>query len=63
MYISDCVETICTYQTALGLYMYISNCAETVYELTLLPNDTASGTLLHKSGVEWIFIIGVPARR
>ena len=41
-----------------------SDCVETVYELPLLPNNTASEMFLHKSGavrsVDWIFIIGVP---
>jgi hypothetical protein len=35
-----------------------SDCVETVYELPLLPNNTASETFLHKSGavrsVDWI---------
>jgi hypothetical protein len=43
----------------------LSACAETVYELPLLPNNTASETFLHKPGamrnVDWIFITGSPA--
>jgi hypothetical protein len=38
---------------------------KTVYELPLVPNDTASETFLHKPGVmpslDWIFINGVLA--
>jgi len=39
--------------------MRIPDCAETAYELPLLPNNTASGTFLHKSGaiVAWIFFL------
>jgi hypothetical protein len=40
-------------------YIHISDCVETVYELPLLPNNTASEIFLHESG--GIFIIGVPA--
>jgi len=43
------------------------DCVEIVYELPLLPNNTASETFLHHSGavrsVDWIFIIGAPAWR
>ena len=46
-------------------YIHISECVDTVYELPLLPSNTASGTYLHNSGavrsVHWIFIIGAPA--
>ena len=31
-------------------YMHISDCIQTVYALPLLPNNTASETLLYKSG-------------
>jgi len=31
------------------IYIYISDCIESVYELPLLPNNTASETFLHKS--------------
>jgi hypothetical protein len=39
-------------------YIYISDCIETVYELPLLPNNTASETFLHKLGVakSWLDI-------
>jgi hypothetical protein len=47
------------------VYIHTSDCLETEYELPLLPNNTASGTVLHKSGamrkVDWIFNNGVPA--
>ena len=47
--------------------VYISDCVETVYELPLPPNYTASEPFLHKSeavgSVEGIFIIGEPAWR
>ena len=40
---------------------------ETVYELPLLPNNSASETFLHKSGevrsFDWIFIIEAPTKR
>jgi hypothetical protein len=43
------------------------NAYDSVFELSLLPNNNASGTFLHKSGwvrsVEWIFITEVPAGR
>jgi len=46
-------------------YIRIFDGVETVYELPLLPNNTASETFLHKSGavrgVDWICIIGEPA--
>ena len=49
------------------VYIHISDCLEIVYELPLLPSNTASETFLLKSGtarsVDWIFIIGVPAWR
>jgi len=47
--------------------IHMSDCVETVYELPLLPNSTASEISLHQSGevrsVDWIFIIGAPAWR
>jgi hypothetical protein len=47
--------------------IHISDCVEIVYELLLLPNNSASETFAHKSGavrsVEWVFIIGLPAWR
>jgi len=46
-------------------HIHISGCLETVYDLSLLPNNTVSETFLHKSGpvlsVDWIFITGAPA--
>ena len=46
-------------------HTHTSHCVETVFELVLLPNSTASETFLHKSGAvrsfDWIFIIVVPA--
>jgi len=49
----------------ISVHIHISDSIETVYELPLLPNNTASETFLHKSGevrsVDWIFVIGVPA--
>ena len=49
------------------IYRHISDCVETVYELPLLPNDTASEIFLHKSGavrcVDWIIITGTAAWR
>jgi len=48
------------------LYTHLPDCAEIVYELPLLPNNTAE-IFLHKSGAvgsgDWIFIIGSPAWR
>ena len=45
----------------------ISDCIEIVYELPLLPNNTASEIFSHPSGelrsVDWIFITGAPAWR
>ena len=47
------------------VHTHISDCVQTVYELSLLANNTANETFLHKSGalriVERIFIIGTPA--
>jgi hypothetical protein len=41
-------------------------CVETVYELWLLPCNTVSETFLYNRGkvgsVDWLFVIGVPAR-
>jgi len=55
---------VCIY---IYIHTYISDCVEIVYELPLLPNNTASEPFLHKSGavgsVEVIFSIGVPAWR
>ena len=49
------------------VYTHISDCVETEYQLPLLPNNTASEKLLHKSretrNADWIFIIGSPAWR
>jgi hypothetical protein len=49
------------------VYIYIPVCVEIVYELALLPNNTASETFLHNWGavqrVDWIFITGAPAWR
>ena len=49
------------------VYIYVSDCLEVVYELPLLPNNTAGEPFVHKLGavgsVDWIFIIGVPAWR
>ena len=40
------------------IYIHISDCLDIVYELPLLPNNTASEIFLRKSGavrsVEWI---------
>jgi len=48
------------------VYIHIPNCIETVYELPLLPNNTASETLFHKSGAlrsaDWIFFNGALAQ-
>ena len=48
-------------------YIHISDCLQTVYELPLLPNNTASETFLYKSGAlrsfDWIFNIGAPSCR
>ena len=56
------LRTTCVY-----IALHISDCVQIVYELPLLPNNTASETFLHKSGalrsVHWIFIIGVPPWR
>ena len=35
------------------VYIHI-DCTETVYELPLLPNNTANATFLHKFGVVWV---------
>ena len=49
------------------IYAHISDCVETVNELPLIPNNTASKTFLHKLGavrsVDWMFIIGLSAWR
>jgi len=49
------------------MHIQIYDFVETVYELPLIPNKTASETLLYKLGavgsVDWIFIPGVPAWR
>jgi hypothetical protein len=46
------------------IYIHISICVVIVYELPLLPNNTANETFLHKLGavrsVDWIFITGAP---
>ena len=47
------------------VYIHVSDCVEIVYEVPLLPNNTANETFLHKLGAvrssDWIFIFGVPA--
>jgi hypothetical protein len=47
------------------IHTHISDCEQTVYELPLLPNKTASEIFVHKSGavrsVDWIFMKGAPA--
>ena len=47
--------------------IHIPDCVQTVYELPLVPNNTASEIFLHKSeavrSVDWIIIIGVPIWR
>ena len=49
------------------MYTHISDCIEAVYELSLLPNNTASDICVLKSGavrsVNWIFIIRAPTWR
>ena len=49
------------------VYINISDCIQNVYELPLLPNNTATETFLHKSGevrnVYWIFITVASAWR
>ena len=63
MYVCVCV---CVY-----IYIYththIPDCVTTIFDLPLVPNNTASETFVHKSGAvrnaDWIFIIGVPAWR
>ena len=51
----------------LGHPVYVTDCVQTVFELPLLPNNTASETFLHKSGavrrVDRIFITRKPAWR
>ena len=55
----------CLYIVKKNIYIYrqISDCVETVFELPLLPNNTANEKYLLKSGdvpsVDWIFTIGV----
>jgi hypothetical protein len=43
------------------VYIHISDCVQTVYELPLLPNSTASEPYLHKSGavrsVDWMSLL------
>ena len=47
--------------------VYTHICVKTVYELLLLPNNTANARFLHQSGAvrsaDWIFTVGVPAGR
>ena len=54
-----CIMYVCVYTHT---HTYTSDCVETVCELPLLPNDTAAGTFLHKSGavrsVDWTLITG-----
>ena len=45
MYVCVCV-CVCVY---IYIYIHVSDCVQTVYELPLLPNNTASATFLHKS--------------
>jgi hypothetical protein len=49
------------------VYIYTSDCIEILYELPLLPNNTANETFLHKSGavrsVGWILNTRVPTWR
>ena len=44
------------------VYIHITDCIKNVYELLLLPNNTASEIFLHQVGavrrVDWIFIAG-----
>jgi hypothetical protein len=57
---------VCTY-IYMYIYLYISDCVESVYELPLIPNNTASEIILHTLGalrsVDWICINGVPTWR
>jgi len=53
-----------------SLYVYkytYRDCVETVYKLSLLPNDTGAETFLHEPGamrsVDWTLITGAPAWR
>jgi len=54
-------------QECVYIRIHISDCLETVFTLPLLPNDTASETLLQEPravrSVGWIFIIVAPAWR
>ena len=63
---SCCPTSVCILWR-ICLYIYISDRVETVCELLLLPNNTASETFLHKSGavrsVDWVFITGAPVWR
>jgi len=47
------------------VYIHIPEYAETVDEIPLPPNNTASETFLYKLGVvrsvDWIYITGAPA--
>jgi len=49
------------------IYIHKSDCAEFVYELPLLPNNTANERFSHKSGavwsVDWIFTTGMTGWR
>ena len=49
------------------VYVHISDCLEIVYELPVLPSNTASETYVYKleavPSADWIFIFGVPAWR
>jgi len=64
---------ISLYPTSVFIFLRISihidiwDCIETVYELPLLPNNTVSDEVLHKSGVvwsaDWIFSVGTSAWR
>ena len=64
-YIYTCMY-VCMYVcVCVCIYTHTSDCVEIVYELSLLPNNTANETLLQKSeavrSADWIFIIGAPA--
>jgi hypothetical protein len=59
LYIETCMR--------IHTHIHIPDCVDTVYELPVLPNNTAGETFLHKPvgvrSVDWIFIIGMPAWR
>ena len=55
------------YMGRICVYVHISDCLEIVYELPVLPSNTASETYVYKleavPSADWIFIFGVPAWR